>query len=381
MTLFLKRRENQDMHTTAAWRRNQTAAFGVTEEGQQAGAAAGGSTVRELVLPPRRPSPSPSLSPAGTGRSAKTTCEGVSASREAYKLIAKSSCYRRFATAFEDVCSLSLSVIPVGTADSCVCNHGRRGLEFCRLLRQHAAGRIACQKFAEQVKTRASDRKCFHSSICFAGIGVMAVPILSANQHVATLIAGRALQDHRRPPDWRRIAKLLGEPGEHELECLKKAHSSVPVVDGRCAHSAGRLLEFLGKTLEAHIPVWLVSNGHCVPTAIARAKEYVAAHLTESFKLPGVAHHAGLGVGYFCELFKNTTGLTFTQYVARCRTELAKTQIADPARRIAEVAFECGFGSIPTFNRTFKRLAGVAPSKYRLSLRLTSTQAAPGRKL
>ena len=209
---------------------------------------------------------------------------------------------------------------------------------------------------------------------------VSAVPIFSGGQHVAALIAGRAIQDLRRLSDWRRITKLLGEPGERELERLRKAYRAVPVIDRRRAHSTGRLLEFLGKTLETHVPAWLVSNGNHVPAEIARAKKYISTHLTESFKLPEVARHAGLGVGHFCELFKKTTGLTFTQYVARWRTELAKTLLPDPSRRIAEIAFECGFGSIPTFNRSFKSLVGVAPSEYRHSLRLASVQGATERK-
>jgi AraC-like DNA-binding protein len=72
---------------------------------------------------------------------------------------------------------------------------------------------------------------------------------------------------------------------------------------------------------------------------------------------------------YFCKLFKKATGMTLTQYVGRVRVERAKTLLVDPSLRVSEVVYAAGFGSIPNFNSVFKRHVGMAPSKYRQTLR------------
>jgi transcriptional regulator GlxA family with amidase domain len=64
-------------------------------------------------------------------------------------------------------------------------------------------------------------------------------------------------------------------------------------------------------------------------------------------------------------MFKKATGVSFIEYVGRVRVEKAKRLLADPTARVSEVAFAAGFGSIPRFNRVFKKLAGASPTEYR----------------
>jgi len=68
---------------------------------------------------------------------------------------------------------------------------------------------------------------------------------------------------------------------------------------------------------------------------------------------------------YFCKIFKKTTGMTFTGYLARVRVEKVKNLMLNPHKRISEVAYETGFQSLSQFNRVFRRLAGESPSEYR----------------
>ena len=64
--------------------------------------------------------------------------------------------------------------------------------------------------------------------------------------------------------------------------------------------------------------------------------------------------------------------MTLTDYITRVRLEKAKALLLDPERRISEVVYAAGFGSIPRFNSVFKRHVGMAPTEYRASLRARS---------
>jgi transcriptional regulator GlxA family with amidase domain len=107
------------------------------------------------------------------------------------------------------------------------------------------------------------------------------------------------------------------------------------------------------------------------PQCVARAREFVNAHLNETIKMRAVADHVHLCPQHFCKKFRNATGITFTEYVSRLRVDKAKKLLLDNGNRVSEVAFECGFGSIPQFYRAFHRHTRVSPSAYRASFRQT----------
>jgi AraC-like DNA-binding protein len=101
---------------------------------------------------------------------------------------------------------------------------------------------------------------------------------------------------------------------------------------------------------------------------IVRAKEYIAAHQAEDLNLAQVAKAVNTSTFYFCKIFRRMTGLNFTDYVSRVRVEKAKNLLLNRNLRVSEIAYEVGFQSLTHFNRVFKRILGVSPTKYRTRL-------------
>jgi AraC-like DNA-binding protein len=64
-------------------------------------------------------------------------------------------------------------------------------------------------------------------------------------------------------------------------------------------------------------------------------------------------------------MFKQSTGMTFTDYLARLRVEKVKSLLLNPHIRISEAAFQVGFQSLSQFNRVFRKVAGESPTTYR----------------
>ncbi|MNL61636.1 DNA-binding transcriptional activator FeaR [compost metagenome] len=61
-------------------------------------------------------------------------------------------------------------------------------------------------------------------------------------------------------------------------------------------------------------------------------------------------------------------GTCFSDYLRDARLQRAHAMLADPRhsrRRVLEIAFDCGFADITTFNRTFRQRYGVAPTQVR----------------
>lgn len=94
----------------------------------------------------------------------------------------------------------------------------------------------------------------------------------------------------------------------------------------------------------------------------------IEAHLIQSGLSPAsVARRQNISESYIRKLFESE-GTSFSEFVlirrlARAFRCLNDFSLAD--RTISSVAFECGFGDLSYFNRTFKRRYGATPSDIR----------------
>jgi AraC-like DNA-binding protein len=96
-----------------------------------------------------------------------------------------------------------------------------------------------------------------------------------------------------------------------------------------------------------------------------RARVVIADRHADELTLGEVAKSVNMSAFYFCKMFKKSTGLTFTDYLARVRVEKVKNLLINPHKRVSEAAFEAGFQSLSQFNRVFRRITGEAPTAYR----------------
>ena len=58
-------------------------------------------------------------------------------------------------------------------------------------------------------------------------------------------------------------------------------------------------------------------------------------------------------------------GLTFAGVVARARFDVARRMLADPARKVVDVALDLGYSDQAHFTRAFVRWTGLAPREFR----------------
>jgi AraC-like DNA-binding protein len=92
---------------------------------------------------------------------------------------------------------------------------------------------------------------------------------------------------------------------------------------------------------------------------------WLEAHAAEPIDLDRVAGQAGLSPFHFLRLFARVLGVTPHQYLLRCRLRTAARLLADPQRRITDIAYDVGFADLSNFVRSFRRAAGVSPRDFR----------------
>lgn len=113
--------------------------------------------------------------------------------------------------------------------------------------------------------------------------------------------------------------------------------------------------------LESGAKIRLTSKNGFLNSVIAFLEERYA----EDFSLDDVAKSLQYTKSYFCHRFKDITGVTFWKYFTLFRLEKAVEKMKDfPNKRYTEIAGECGFKNIRSFNQSFKEYYRSSPREY-----------------
>lgn len=101
-------------------------------------------------------------------------------------------------------------------------------------------------------------------------------------------------------------------------------------------------------------------------TRLHAVVDHVELHLADELDLRSLAAVAHFSPWHFHRLFHAMMGETVADHVRRRRLEAgAGRLLAAPARTVASVALETGFGSAEVFSRQFKARFGVTPTAWR----------------
>jgi AraC-like DNA-binding protein/mannose-6-phosphate isomerase-like protein (cupin superfamily) len=98
------------------------------------------------------------------------------------------------------------------------------------------------------------------------------------------------------------------------------------------------------------------------PALLDRVNRWITAHQREPFVLANLAVGIGLSGSYLRALFRQQFGLSLGRYVCETRCRLAALRLREGGLTVTEIAAACGFSSVYSFSRTFKRVIGVPPS-------------------
>jgi AraC-like DNA-binding protein len=92
---------------------------------------------------------------------------------------------------------------------------------------------------------------------------------------------------------------------------------------------------------------------------------YLIENYQQEIKLQTVAEIANLTPTAFCRYFKYVTRKTMVEIVTEFRINQACQLLRNSEKSVNEICFECGFGNISYFNKTFKVITDYSPLKYR----------------
>lgn len=101
-----------------------------------------------------------------------------------------------------------------------------------------------------------------------------------------------------------------------------------------------------------------------VKRIIEQAMIYLQANYMRDISLDNCAEHTGTNPFYLSKSFKQVTGKNFIDYLTELRMDRAKELLRETELKINDIADQVGYQH-SYFNRIFKKLEGMTPSRYR----------------
>jgi AraC-like DNA-binding protein len=288
--------------------------------------------------------------------------------RQLIEMLRRSRLFRDYETTFTRATGLPLTLRPLEFWQ--LAHHGKKHENpFCALLAENPATLAVCLQAHQDMIEHTGILP--HTVTCPFGLTETAVPLRLGGDVIGYLRIGQVLRHMPARADTTKLSRQLERGGLRFAGEIRKAWEKNPLIPSEKYNAIVRLLTFFADQLSALSNQLVTEKNNAEPPLVLKAREYIDKHKTEELSLANVAKAAGASVFHFCKVFHKTTGLKFTDYVARVRLEDARTRLLNPNLRISEIAYDVGFQSLAQFNRTFKRVFGQSPSDFRARLSFT----------
>ena len=93
--------------------------------------------------------------------------------------------------------------------------------------------------------------------------------------------------------------------------------------------------------------------------------KWVDNNVMENPTLESMSSHVGYSPYYCSSKFREHVGITYKQYVAKCRLQAAIRLLEVSDDKIIDIAFNCGYSSSEALSRAFIKEYKCTPTQYR----------------
>lgn len=98
---------------------------------------------------------------------------------------------------------------------------------------------------------------------------------------------------------------------------------------------------------------------------VDKAVEYLRSNYNSEIKLEDLAMKSFVSKNYFSKLFKDVTGINFSDYIQNLRIDESCSLLRNTDMKVTDIALQSGFKDIKFFYEVFKKITGKTPGDYR----------------
>jgi AraC family transcriptional regulator len=190
--------------------------------------------------------------------------------------------------------------------------------------------------------------------------------------HVHFHVRRAAIDDAAADLGYERIGDVRLSVAAEDVVLAQLTKSLLPILGGD-ARMSPLALDQLELLVGAHVmqrygsarPTRTIVSGGLAPWQRRRAAELLRENLDGTVRLADVAQVCELSVSHFARSFKASFGVSCHRWLTDRRVERARELLASTDTPLVDISSQSGFGDQAAFTRTFHRLVGVSPGRWR----------------
>ena len=163
------------------------------------------------------------------------------------------------------------------------------------------------------------------------------------------------------------ITRVMIQAGLHHAHAYFLSDSYINKIES--LHDKDSLIRLNGVMILDFISVikhGVVSHRSASSPLVRGAVGYIEENVYETISLGRAAGALHVNSSYLSRVFKREMGVSFTEYAHRSRMKKAEQLLLLTDVPIASIAIDLGYSSQSHFTKTFKRIRGTTPHRYRL---------------
>ena len=176
-------------------------------------------------------------------------------------------------------------------------------------------------------------------------------------------------------PEMANIQKLLNEKAPYGMKLLGNLQKQVQKIMLRLTGMEDtdrfinllQILNLISKSDDYRLLASLsyrndkIKNTHRVNVVI----DYIMNNYQEDLRLEDIAKVVNMNKNSFCRFFKKGTRKSLFEVINEVRIGKACQYLNESDMNISQICYACGYNNISNFNKAFKKIHGISPTKYR----------------
>lgn len=229
------------------------------------------------------------------------------------------------------------------------------GNKYCSLLQTKDSAKLACRRSDRALleRCKAEGRVVMHT--CHAGFLDLALPIVYEKKIIAYLILG---QIKIKEDCYTFKEKALFS--EEERAMLEKYYKECPLIEREKIESIANVAMMMVK----HI----LFENMIIPKyepVLDRAISFINDNIEKNLTISEISKSTLIPKSSLYKMFHSHLGCTVSEYVNLKRIDKATDLLITTTMSVAEISEKLGFSTPQYFSKTFNKLKGVSPAKYR----------------
>ncbi len=226
---------------------------------------------------------------------------------------------------------------------------------YCRRIQSTEIGKTACKMSDEILLNSCCASKKTEIHFCHAGLVDVVTPIIYDDEIIGYIIFGQIKSDL----DFIYIRDYLEEL-KLDVSLMKDFYNNLIYCDNQKIQS----ICDVAKMLISYILFENMLKPN-MDESLQEAIKYIDENLQNSFSINLLSKSIGLSKSALYKRFHKYLGCTVSEYINRRRIEFAVNLLKNSNLSIEEISQRAGFSSISYFSRTFKKVKGTSPNKFR----------------